>query len=148
MSFGKGIRSFASKATAAHDKITREATLDLFGGVIKATPVGNPDNWKNPEAAPPGYVGGRARGNWQVTIGSPASGEVDRVDEIGDATMADAEAKTPPGAGQVVLLTNNLPYIEKLEYGHSSQAEPGAMVRKNVARVQKMVDRLIRKNKV
>ena len=148
MSFGDDIQRFAKKATDAHDKITRVATLELFKGVILATPVGNPDNWKNPEMAPPGYVGGRARGNWQCSVGSPASGEIERVDESGNETVADAESKTPKGAGQVTMLTNNLPYIEKLEYGHSSQAEPGAMVRKNVARVQKMVDAVIRKNRV
>ena len=38
MSFGKDISRFVSKATAAHDKITRAATLELFSGVIKANP--------------------------------------------------------------------------------------------------------------
>lgn len=148
MGFSDDIRRFTTKTTEAHGNITRTATLELFKGVILATPVGDPDNWKNPEMAPPGYVGGRARGNWQCSVGSPASGEIERVDESGNETVADAESKTPKGAGQVTYLSNNLSYIERLEYGWSTQAEPGAMVRKNIDRAQKMVDIAIQKNKV
>ena len=129
MSFSKDIRSFAAKATQAHNKITRVATLELFSGVIKGTPVKH----------------GRARGNWQTTVGTPAAGELER-DGAGPA-LAEVNANTPPGAGQVTLLTNNLPYIVPLEVGSSKQA-PEGMVRKNLDRVQRNVDRLIRKNKV
>jgi hypothetical protein len=129
MSFSKDIRSFTSKAVQAHGKIARAATLELFSGVIKDTPVDT----------------GRARGNWQTTVGSPAAGELER-DGAGPA-LAEVSANTPPGAGQVTLLTNNLPYIEELERGSSKQA-PEGMVRKNVDRVQRIVDAAIRKNKV
>lgn len=129
MSFSKDIRGFTSKATAAHDKITRAATLDLFSGVIKDTPVDT----------------GRARGNWQTTVGSPAAGELER--DGAAPALAEVNANTPPGAGQVTLLTNNLPYIGELERGSSKQA-PEGMVRKNVDRVQRIVDAAIRKNKV
>lgn len=129
MSFSKDIRGFTSKATAAHDKITRAATLDLFSGVIKDTPVDT----------------GRARGNWQTTVGSPAAGELER--DGAAPALAEVNANTPPGAGQVTLLTNNLPYIGELERGSSKQA-PEGMVRKNVDRVQRIVDAAIRKNRV
>ena len=131
MSFRKDIGRFVDKATAAHDKITRAATLELFSGVIKGTPVDT----------------GRARGNYQVSVGAPAAGELDREDPSGAQAIADVQQKTPPGAGQVTLLTNNLPYIEALERGSSTQA-PEGMVRKNVDRVQSIVDAAIRKNKV
>ena len=148
MSFSDDVRRFNEKAVSAHNKITRLATLELFRGVILATPVGNPDLWKNPDMAPPGYVGGRARGSWQCTVGSPAGGDIERIDDSGGATVAEAESKTPPGAGQVTFLTSNLSYIERLEMGWSTQAAPGAMVRKNMDRVQGMVNALARKNKV
>lgn len=131
MSFSKDIRSFVSKAVQAHGKITRAATLELFSGVIKDTPVDT----------------GRARGNWQTSVGSPATGELDREDKSGAQVIAEVHQKTPPGAGQVTLLTNNLPYIEALERGSSTQA-PEGMVRKNIDRVQRIVDAVIRKNKV
>lgn len=148
MSFSDDIRRFTTKTVEAHDKITRLATLELFRGVILATPVGNPDLWKNPDMAPPGYVGGRARGSWQCTVGSPAGSDIERIDDSGSATVADAESKTPQGAGQVTFLTSNLSYIERLEMGWSTQAPPGAMVRKNMDRVGRMVDAAIRKHRV
>lgn len=82
--------------------------------------------------APDGYVGGRAKGNWQCTIGSPASGEVENPNH----GMAETEMtmRVPRGAGHCVFLTNNVPYIRKLEYdAHSSQA-PAGMVRISIAR--------------
>lgn len=131
MSFSDDIRRFTTKTTEAHDKIARVATLELFSGVIKATPVDT----------------GRARGNWQTTVGTPARGRLEREDKSGSEAIAEVEAKTPEGAGQVTMLTNNLPYIDELEFGSSKQA-PQGMVRTNLARVQKMVDAAIRKNKV
>lgn len=131
MSFSKNIGRFVTKATQAHDKITRAATLELFSGVVKATPVDT----------------GRARGNWQTGVSQPPSGVVERLDETGSKAIAEISEKTPPGAGQVTYLANNLPYIEELEEGSSRQA-PEGMVRRNMDRVQKMVDAAIRKNKV
>jgi hypothetical protein len=131
MSFSDDIRRFTAKAVEAHGKIARTAALDLFGGVIKATPVDT----------------GRARGNWQTSVGEPAPSEIDRNDKSGVQALGEAQAKTPEGAGQEVFLTNNLPYIYSLEYGSSAKA-PEGMVRINFARVQKMVATAIAKNKV
>lgn len=131
MGFSDDIRRFTMKTTEAHNKITRVATLELFSGVIKATPVDT----------------GRARGNWQTSPGSPAVGETERLDKSGSEAIAEVEAKTPEGAGQVTYLSNNLPYIMELEEGSSKQA-PEGMVKRNMDRVQKMVDLAIRKNKV
>ena len=107
MSFSGDIRNFAKDATEAHNKITRAATLELFGGVIKSTPVGNPDLWQSP--APPGYVGGRARGSWQTAVGTPVEDDIDRIDPSGASALAEIEANTPPGAGQQTYLVSNLP---------------------------------------
>lgn len=131
MSFSDDIRRFSEKAVKAHNAIARTATLELFSGVIKATPVDT----------------GRARGNWQTTVGAPAKGRLEREDKSGSEAIAEVEAKTPEGAGQVTMLTNNLPYIDELEFGSSKQA-PQGMVRTNLTRLQKMVDAAIRKNKV
>jgi len=129
MSFSGDIRSFTTKTTQAHGKIARVATLELFNGVIRATPVDT----------------GRARGNWQTSVGAPVNGEIAREGDA--AALAEVEAKTPQGAGQITYLSNNLPYIEELENGSSTQA-PEGMVRKNMDRVQRMVETAIRKNKV
>ncbi|WP_312910934.1 HK97 gp10 family phage protein [Stutzerimonas nitrititolerans] len=131
MGFSDDIRRFTTKTTEAHNKITRVATLELFSGVIKATPVDT----------------GRARGNWQTAPGSPVAGETERLDKSGGEAIAEVQAKTPEGAGQVTYLSNNLPYIMTLEEGSSSQA-PEGMVKRNMDRVQKMVEAAARKNRV
>lgn len=109
------------------DEVVRGTLLDMSSKVIRRTPVGDPSLWQSP--APPGYAGGTARGNWQATIGQPAAGELARVDETGQATIADLTPMTEAAPGNVYYLTNNVPYISRLEFdAWSSQARAG-MVR-------------------
>ncbi|WP_414707838.1 hypothetical protein [Pseudomonas sp. UBA6562] len=95
-----------------------------------------------------GYVGGRFRGNWQFSIDSPATNELDRIDPSGNeaisALLNQVQALT---IGQTAYIVNNLPYAIPLEYGHSTQA-PGGMVRVTLANFQRIVDQAIRSNRV
>jgi hypothetical protein len=95
----------------------RAVTIGVFSSVIRMTPVDT----------------GRAKGNWQCTIGSPANGQ----NQIADSEVA-MIATVPNQAGSKVYLTNNLPYIQKLEYGHSTQA-PSGMVRISIDRFAEVV---------
>ena len=74
---------------------------------------------KNPSAGGTPVDTGHARANWVPSIGQPHSGEVQ-----GDGAHA-------AGVGQVVgytldrgplFVSNNVPYIQQLNYGHSKQA--------------------------
>lgn len=95
-----------------------------------------------------GYVGGRFRGNWQFTIGIPASGELDRIDPSGAETLAALTAQVATlTAGQTAYIVNNLPYAVSLEYGHSTQA-PQGFVRVTLARFQQIVNEAVRSNQV
>lgn len=109
------------------DDRIRAATSEVFSNIIQMTPVGNPSLWQNPASAPAGYVGGRARGNWQCTIGAPFTGE----DASG--SVIKAQSVIPRRAGKVVYLTNNVPYIQQLEYDAHSRQAPNGMVRVSVA---------------
>lgn len=129
MSFASDIRRFSVKTEAAHNKIVRAATIELFSGVIKSTPVDT----------------GRAKGAWATSVGSPTNDAPDRLGEA--ASIAEVIANTPPGAGQETYLSNALPYIEELENGSSKQARAG-MVRGNMDRVSKIVAAAIEKNRV
>lgn len=107
--------------------------IQVGDGVILDTPVGNPSLWESPP--PPNYVGGRARGNWQSTIGSPAANEINRIDPSGSAATAETQlVATAIRVGEVSYITNNVPYIERLNDGWSSQA-PEAFVETNIMRV-------------
>lgn len=131
MSFASDVEAYAKKAGASLDETSRAIVLELFGSVIKDTPVDT----------------GRAKGNWQTTIGTPASGTVDRLGE--SEALSDVNQQTASfGAGKVIYLSNNLPYIYRLEYDGWSQQAPGGMLRKNVARIQQIVAKAARDNKV
>jgi hypothetical protein len=148
--FKADIAAFAKKANESADKTVRMVSLELFTAIIKSTPVGDPSLWQDQEAAARavanGYVGGRARGNWQSSVGSSESGVIDGVREESAAISA-LEAGIG-GAGEVTYLTNNLPYIMPLEEGHSSQAAPAAMVRGNMERVSQMIAKAVAQNRV
>ena len=98
--------------------------------------------------APQGYVGGRFRGNWMFSIGSPDTSTVDQVDPGGSRSMARiVNGALEFDAGETAYITNSLPYAIPLEYGHSTQA-PSGMVRITLVNFQKIVEEAIRKNQV
>ena len=95
-----------------------------------------------------GYVGGRFRGNWMFSIGSPDSTTTDEVDPSGAKSTARIVAGAIEfKAGDTCYITNSLGYAIPLEFGHSTQA-PGGMVRITVARFQQIVLEAIRNNQV
>jgi hypothetical protein len=152
--FSVQVDDWVKKAKGKVDQKVRAITLALFSGIIKATPV-------DPGGDIAGHVGGRARGNWQTSVGSPAAGVIETVDPTGATAIAGVLANMG-GAGKVTWLTNNLPYISVLEFGgypdpvkrgtrlkdggyeirsvggYSRQA-PAGMIRINMARVQQIV---------
>jgi hypothetical protein len=140
--FAVDVRKFAVKTAKKAVIVPRVIAVDVFGRVILKTPVGNPDLWKRPESAPPGYTGGRLRGNWQASVGAPAEGELG----IRSAVEAEGEvfaAAAAWGGEGSIFLTNNLPYAEEIERGHSKQA-PQGMVRVTVTEYPGIVERRAR----
>jgi hypothetical protein len=150
-SFSLQVAKWAEKTKGDIDQNCRRITLKLFTQIITDTPVDT----------------GRARGNWMTTVEAPAKGVVDRLDPDGTAAIAEVSANMG-GAGKITYLTNNLPYIAKLEFGgypdpvkrgswikrsrHSgeghyeilsiggySKQSPAGMVRINLARFQEIV---------
>ena len=103
-------------------KLQKVIALDLFRRIVFKSPVGNPDNWAPTSLPPPpGYVGGRFRANWQVTVGRPATGVLESTGE-----------PPPPNVNVnpygVIWITNNVPYAERLELGWSRTQAPGGVV--------------------
>lgn len=94
-----------------------------------------------------GYVGGRFRSNWQLTIGAPAAGEIDEIESAGETIAKIVAGAGDLSAGEVAYIVNNLPYAIPLEYGHSTQA-PAGMVRVTVADFRRLVEDAIRTHRV
>lgn len=122
MSFKRDFKQAQERITADMEKRIRAGALQLFASVIERTPVGNPDLWQTP--APPGYIGGTARGNWQTTLGAPATGAIGHRSE--QQAMSEASLTTARYTlADTLYLANNLPYIQRLEDGYSGQAPAG-----------------------
>jgi hypothetical protein len=106
----------------------RKVAIAVFQPVVTATPVGNITLWsaQSRRRARPGYVGGRARANWQVGLGTAPQGVLDTHDAGGQATISKGKATIEESSpGQSIWLSNNLPYITPLNEGHSHQAPAG-----------------------
>ena len=87
---------------------------------------------------------GRFKGNWQLTIGSPATGSLLRYDQSGGITIGDMQrvvrTLTP---GQVAYIQNTVEYGYDLEYGSSKQA-PDGVVRITAAKFSILVNEAVR----
>jgi hypothetical protein len=107
---------------------------------VLRTPVGNPDLWKS--KPPKGYVGGRLRANWTVSIGVPDTTTTDAIDQSGEGTINAGRAVIDTAdTTQAIYMTNSLPYAVSIEYGHSGVQAPAGMVRVSVADFQAFVDK-------
>lgn len=132
-----------NEAVAEHNSLLRQNPENLTkAGRLRP---GRKVNDSMDITVPPGYTGGRFRGNWQVSFDQKSEGETGRIDKSGNETIA---------AGNMVIqrfkvgmtavyFCNNVPYAYPLEFGHSKQA-PGGMVRITAAELQRFFDEAVR----
>ena len=91
------LSKYVDEKKAQIKEVRKAYAFGLYSSIVKKTPVDT----------------GRARGNWNVSIGSP------------DMSVTDKKRKTPkskksmPEANgdESIYISNNLPYITTLEYG-------------------------------
>ncbi len=137
--FAVDLSRFVAKAQGNIATVVTKVVIDLGEAIVGDTPVGDPDTWKAP--APPGYVGGRARGSWQYGFGAPPSTDPGTIDSSGQVAInrvtVGATANRAPG---VHYITSTLPYMRRLEYEAWSKQAPEGMVRKNILAFQQLVD--------
>jgi hypothetical protein len=95
------------------------------------------------QRAKAGVPSGRARGNWNLSIGAPdGSYDWERKDPSGTAqTMLHQRQALAIKPGDRVFICNGLPYIRRLEYGYSRQA-PAGMVRVTAEELKPLVAEL------
>jgi hypothetical protein len=138
MSFTLDLKK-AVKNIKEHTEETVQGTLfQVFSNVVKRTPVGNPDLWKDP--APPGYIGGTLRNSWHCSVGAPSKeGKINPSASGADSIQSINQALSKYNLGQTVYLANNLPYAYPVEFGWSKQA-PEGMVRVSLAEAQSVLD--------
>lgn len=102
--FNKEMDAFSAALTMVQLPLfQKKIVFDAFRLIVDKTPVDT----------------GRARGGWQVTVGSPAENETGLV---GEPPMPDLSELGP---FDVAYISNNVPYIIFLEDGTSTQAPLG-----------------------
>lgn len=114
MTFLNDIRKFNKKAERTALMAFKQVALAASDKVTERTPVDT----------------GKAKGSWMGGINSPARNSPGYLAVIGRLKL-----------GDTFFLTNNQPYIRRLEYGWSMQA-PAGMVRITVAEFQNIVKRI------
>lgn len=110
------------------ERVVSDLAIEITANLVEDTPVDI----------------GWARANWIPNIGAPAFSQFDRVPEPGDVPIAmarqsagQASVKTSYSiADGPVFVSNNVPYIQRLNDGWSTQAPKGF--------VQAAVDRGVR----
>lgn len=106
---------------------TRALALGIQADLVETTPVDT----------------GWARANWVPSIGTPSEGLAGNHKAISGAEQAAGTAEVA-AYGKIdqgpIYLTNNVPYIQPLNDGHSQQAPAGfvqAAIARNLAEVEK-----------
>ncbi|KGQ19931.1 Phage protein [Lysobacter dokdonensis DS-58] len=139
--FALDISAFVQKAEGNVTQVVQKVSGHLLASVVLRTPVGNPSLWKS--KPPKGYVGGRLRGNWNVSIGAGDFGTTPVRDQSGGATIARGTNILHGWKDGDIYLMNSLPYVRPIEYlGHSKQA-PAGMVRLTVTEFQTFVEQAV-----
>lgn len=96
------------------ERNARNAAVRLASTILQAVVVSTPVDT------------GHARANWQVGIDFEPTDELAEEDKAGQATISKGKSKlAEKKPGQTIHLSNNVPYINKLNQGWSAQAPSG-----------------------
>lgn len=117
-----GLDQFKDDVRVSVVRLQKQVAFDLFRRIIKRTPKDT----------------GRAQASWTIALNQP------------DRTVQPAGKKSYPlpkvsmrsvanKVGDTIWISNNLPYIERLEHGYSKQA-PSGMVALSVEEVRNELD--------
>jgi hypothetical protein len=111
--FADAIGDWVEHVDLKMSMVVRKVAFDVYGGVVKRTPVDT----------------GHARGNWRAVVGAgpPPSDEIDRDIKHGLGVAQEREQirKFRVGKNDKVFIFNNTSYIVYLDRGSSGQNRQG-----------------------
>lgn len=122
MTFAKEVSDFVIKTDGLKNRQIRFLCLDLLKGCVLGTPVDT----------------GRARGNWQASVNNSIDSATNDTDKIGLTTITAAKNAVSEAPGEVFYITNNLPYIYRLEFEGWSKQAPSGWVRTAIERTKQI----------
>lgn len=121
--FAEKVRDYGTKQVQLIAKNAALAVFqEIYTNLLMLTPV----------------LTGHARHNWQTNVGSPITEEIEGVAGVeetgqtltGDETgaISDMRSQYLGSASLAIFITNNAPYIQKLDAGSSSKAPAGIVL--------------------
>ena len=105
--FGVDLKKFARTIDLSVAKVVRKVSLDVFRGVLEKTPVDT----------------GAARASWQIGVNRKSDAKVTvtggKMSKGGASAIANKQTSklSTVNAYDEVIISNNVPYAQKLEYG-------------------------------
>jgi hypothetical protein len=139
ISLSDTVKLFAEDAKKTLEKVVPAVRVKVAESLINKTPLDT----------------GEARGEWQSTIGSPATGKNGRLDRSAGfaptsgpgSSLREAEEVARQDVENDFYIVNNADHIVKLEYGGSKRQAPNGMQRLTVADFPAMVGEAVRETK-
>lgn len=137
--FSVSINDWCDMAGVKLGVAVKKIVIDIFSRVIMRTPVDK----------------GRARSNWVVGLNSPAANASSRMDTDPGPVTHDGSGKSKAKSRMIMkvktanvqntksyILTNNVIYAIRLEYGWSRKQAPSGMVRITVREFNRIAQRI------
>ena len=134
------LTEYAKKKQVEIKEVRKAYAFALYSSIVKKTPVDT----------------GRARGNWNVSVGSPDTSVDDPsgypkprkkgekvVKKVVKLKYKNSASLPEPKGNESIFISNNLPYITTLEYGSSKQA-PNGMVGVTLANNENIFNAAVR----
>jgi hypothetical protein len=133
-------RVYKQKIDEAMHKGVRAAAFSIYRNLIGFTPVGNPDLWKT-KYPPKGYVGGRARANWNISLNTIDATTTENTQAPDETKALEIAARFK--IGNTLYISNHLQYIQRLNDGWSMQA-PANFVEKAISTGKRQAKELMK----
>lgn len=110
MSFATQMKAFENLTTDKAEKVFRKTCFEISNSVISLTAVDS----------------GRAKNNWFPDINKFSNNITEDTDKTGKQPLSNVYTETQSlKLGNTFTLSNNLPYIVRLEYGWSKKSPQG-----------------------
>lgn len=126
-SFNVDLEKFAKATDLELETVVRKVAFDLYKGITQKTPVDT----------------GRAKGNWNIGLGTIDSSVNQSATSTPQGQVGFANLPREGAGKRPIYITNNLPYINKLENGSSKQA-PTGMVALTMSSIQRSMRNVVR----
>jgi hypothetical protein len=119
--FRNDIARYIAKSKKAQDMFVQKVVLEIDKRLVQKSPVGD-------------INGGRFRNNWNISNAFPDLSTTEAIAPNINQSRSAASIFSIKANGQIIYLTNSLPYAYRIEYeGWSKTKAPAGVVRVTIA---------------